>query len=246
MANVKELLTDSGHSGSEGTKSLFSGDDELAQATRRWAIYKPQVATDVMKSYSKPPGVVSWRSQRPGTITCRPLANSPAWQAILIIATTCVTHTHTHIKGQKMAELIKVHYFKRYRTYIYTFIHKQAMTTGRVSLSPPPHLSSFTQPATAQFIHPDQSIPAPRYEFDIYTKHTEYTTIKKKKRLDKKGRQRHAVPARCRLSTASQVPIVGLGKDGGIIAEREKCPMLAALRRQDPCRSLSCVIFVQG
>lgn len=40
MANVKKMLTNSGHSWSEGTKSLFSGDDELAQATRRWAIHK--------------------------------------------------------------------------------------------------------------------------------------------------------------------------------------------------------------
>lgn len=45
MADIKTILTDSGNGWSAGTKILFSGDNEFAEVTTRWAAYKPPTYT---------------------------------------------------------------------------------------------------------------------------------------------------------------------------------------------------------
>lgn len=45
MADIKKILTNSGNDWSASTTILFPGDEEFAEATRRWAIYKPPTYT---------------------------------------------------------------------------------------------------------------------------------------------------------------------------------------------------------
>lgn len=45
MANIKAILTDSGNGWSVSTTILFPGDEKFAEATARWAIFKPPTYT---------------------------------------------------------------------------------------------------------------------------------------------------------------------------------------------------------
>lgn len=109
---------------------------------------------------------------------------------------------HAHPEEQRRADLIKAHFFKRYRTYIY--IHTGQRTLA-VYPPTPPFILRGPRPHPSWLI---KSIPAPRYEFDIY-KHIKYTAIKKV--LDKEAR--HAVPARCRCCSIPSTRF-GAGKEG--------------------------------